>query len=258
MDRIVAEWAQQRPDLPVAPIEVLTRLSRLRTRVDEELTGVFARFDLSAADFIVIAALRRAGHPYTLPQSVLMQRLRLTSGTVSVRLSRLEVKGVVERRPSSTDGRGVLVTLTSTGVDLFDRVAPEHLANEDVLLSALTDEERGQLVELLRKLLVSLERERSVSPLGLTVLPAHLTRRARTAVGLSDQPGLLVHEVHPGSCADRAEVRPGDVLIELNGRPLRSSLDLDRAADAATESGLRLGVVHGDQRREVIIEPPLA
>ena len=84
MDQIVAEWAVQRPDMPVAPIEVLTRLSRLRTRVDEELAGVFARFDLSAADFIVIAALRRAGPPYVLPQSVLMERLRLSSGTVSV------------------------------------------------------------------------------------------------------------------------------------------------------------------------------
>ncbi|MDQ2710059.1 MAG: hypothetical protein M3Z25_21650 [Actinomycetota bacterium] len=73
------------PDLPVAPIEVLTRLGRLRTRIDEELASVFERFELTAADFTVIAALRRAGAPYTLPQSVLMGRLGLTSGTVSVR-----------------------------------------------------------------------------------------------------------------------------------------------------------------------------
>ena len=44
--------------------------------------------------------------PYALPQSDLMARLGLTSGTVGVRLGRLEAKGVVTRRPSSDDGRG--------------------------------------------------------------------------------------------------------------------------------------------------------
>ena len=99
VDRIVAEWGVERPDLPVGPVEVLTRLNRLRTRIDDELAAVFARYDLSAADFTVIAALRRAGTPYMLPQSVLMARLGLTSGTVSVRLGRLEGKGVVTRAP---------------------------------------------------------------------------------------------------------------------------------------------------------------
>ena len=102
---------------------------------------VFAGYDLSPADFTVIAALRRAGQPYVLAQSVLMARLGLTSGTVSVRLGRLEGKGVVTRSPSSDDARGVLVTLTDKGAQLFDRVAPVHLRNEDVLLSALTDAE---------------------------------------------------------------------------------------------------------------------
>ena len=99
VDRIVAEWRRERPDLAVAPIEVLTRLGRVRTRIDEELAAVFAGYDLSPADFTVIAALRRAGEPYTLPQSALMARLGLTSGTVSVRLGRLDPPfGVVELR----------------------------------------------------------------------------------------------------------------------------------------------------------------
>src|SRR5690349_3640292 len=184
VDRIVAEWAVERPDLPVGPAEVMARLARVRTRMDDELAAVFARHDLTAPDFTVIAALRRAGRPYTLPQSVLMNRLGLTSGTVSVRLGRLERKGVVTRVPSTDDGRGVLVTLTPRGAALFDEVAPEHLANEDVLLSALTADERDQLAGLLRKLLVAFEHPRSTSPLGFTVEPAHLARRARAAVGL--------------------------------------------------------------------------
>ena len=75
----------------------------------------------------------------------------------------------------------MLVTLTGKGAQLFDRIAPVHLRNEDILLSALTDAERDQLAGLLRKLLVGFEHERSASPLGFTVTPAHQARRACAA-----------------------------------------------------------------------------
>ncbi len=255
VDRVVAEWRSERPDLAVAPIEVLTRLSRVRTRIDEELASVFAGYDLSPADFTVIAALRRAGRPYALPQSVLMARLGLTSGTVSVRLGRLEGKGVVTRAPSSDDARGVLVTLTEKGAQLFDRVAPVHLRNEDVLLSALTDTERDQLAGLLRKLLVGFEHERSASPLGFTVAPAHVARRARVAVGLSDRAGLLVQDVEPAGPAADAGLQPGDLLVGLepDARPLLSCVDLAAATAEAlnTHRALVLTVLRGEQTRVV-------
>ncbi|MDT7577567.1 MAG: hypothetical protein QOH17_3900 [Pseudonocardiales bacterium] len=257
VDRIVAEWRLERPDLPVAPIEVLTRLGRVRTRIDEELAAVFAGYDLSPADFTVIAALRRAGAPYALAQSVLMARLGLTSGTVSVRLGRLEGKGIVTRTPSSDDARGVLVTLTDKGAQLFDRVAPVHLRNEDVLLSALNDAERDQLAGLLRKLLVGFEHEKSVSPLGFTVGAAHVARRARTAVGLSDLAGLLVQAVEPASPAADAGLQPGDLLVGLghDDRPLLSCVDLAAATAIARDhdSPLILTVLRGEQTRTVTI-----
>lgn len=253
VDRIVAEWAEQRPDLPVGPIGVVTRVGRLRTRFDEELSTLFARYDLSLADFTVLAALRRAGPPYQLPQSVLMSRLGLTSGTVSVRLTRLVGKGVVTREPSP-DARGAVVTLTDRGRELFDEVAPAHLANEDVLLSALTPAERDQLAGLLRKLLVGFEHERSTSPLGLTLAPAHLARRMRTAVGLSDTPGLLVTDVTAGGAAERAGVRPGDLLVALDGTELRSCVTLAER-DARTGAGpLRIRLLRGAD--EVDLEIP--
>jgi DNA-binding MarR family transcriptional regulator len=262
VDRIVAEWGTERPDLAVGPVEVLTRLSRVRTRVDDELAAVFAQHDLSAADFTVIAALRRAGAPFTLPQSVLMARLGLTSGTVSVRLGRLEGKGMVTRAPSTDDARGVLVTLTEEGARLFDRVAPVHLANEDVLLSALNSDERSQLAALLRKLLVAFEHERSASPLGFTVAPAHVARRARAAVGLSDQAGLLVQDVDAGTPAAQAGLLPGDLLVHLDdaATPLLSCVDLAAATAAALaeERPVVLQVLRGEEQRTTTIPPRTA
>lgn len=250
VDRIVAEWGEQLPALPVAPIEVVTRLRRLRTWFDQELAGLFARFDLTAADFTVIAALRRAGPPFQLPQSDLMNRLGLTSGTVSVRLARLVAKDVVRRTPSPDDGRGAVVTLTDKGLELFDEVAPVHLHNEDVLLSALTDSQRDQLVELLRTLVVGVEHTRAESPLGMTLAPAHLARRMRTAVGLSDIPGLLVTDVAPDTAAARAGLQPGDLLISVDGDELRSCVTL---ADHDTGAALVLGLLRGAEHLEVTL-----
>lgn len=254
VDRIVADWSAERPDLAVGPIEVITRLSRVRTHIEDALTGTFARYDLTAADFTVIAALRRAGAPYAVAQSALMARLGLTSGTVSVRLARLEAKGIVTRTPSSGDGRSVLVTLTDKGGELFDRVAPDHLAGEDVLLSALTPDERDQLAGLLRTLLISFEHERTASPLGFSVDAAHRARRARTAVGLSDRAGLLVVDVDPHGPAHAAGLHTGDLVTHADERPVHSCLALADATASAGHRGepLTLQVLRGEQ--EIVVE----
>ena len=130
VDRVLVDWAGQRPDLDFTPVGVVTRLSRVRTHLDAELARVFASFGLTSADFLVIVTLRRAGKPYRMPQARLMDALGLTSGTVSVRLDRLEKNGIVAREPDPASARGSLVQLTDKGLELFDRVAPVHLANE--------------------------------------------------------------------------------------------------------------------------------
>ena len=228
MDRVLADWAGQRPDLDFTPVGVVTRLSRVRTYLDAELAGVFARFGLTSADFLVIVTLRRAGKPYRMPQARLMDALGLTSGTVSVRLDRLERNGIVTREPDPASARGSLVQLTDSGLELFDQVAPVHLANEDRLLSALSPAERQVLADLLRRLLSSFESATSdvAASLGLVLEPARLARARRQAVGLSDQPGLLVASVVPGSPAHAAGIERGDLLITLDGAEVISSTGL--------------------------------
>ncbi len=132
--------------------------------------------------------------------------------------------------------------MTGRGLRLFDDVAPAHLENEDVLLSALTADERGQLVGLLRKLLVGFEHEheRARGPLGLMLAPAHVARRMRTSVGLSDTPGLLMLEVTPDT-PDGLAV--GDLLVAVDGVELRSCVTL--AEYAAAGQDVRLQVLRG-------------
>jgi DNA-binding MarR family transcriptional regulator len=202
---------------------------------------VFSRYGLSAADFQVVVNLRRAGSPYRLPQARLMKALTLTSGTVSVRIERLVKLGIVTREPDPADARGQLVQLTSRGLQLFDDIAPVHLANEDRLLSALGPADRRHLAGLLRRLLSAYEDPviDLSEPLGLWLEPAHLARARRVAVGLPDVPGLLVADVTPGGPAAEAGVSRGDLMVTAGGAPVRSEADV-RAALASADRGTAL------------------
>src|SRR4051812_24785588 len=62
--------------------------------------------------------------------------------------------------------------------------------------------------------------------LGIAVAPAHVARRLRRAVGLPDATGILVRGVEDGSPAATAGLQRGDLLVELNGKPLERIDDL--------------------------------
>src|ERR687884_514327 len=160
VDRLVAEWRAVRPDLDFAPVAVVTRIRRLRTHLDVALEASLTACGLSGPVFGVLSALRRQGPPFQLSQRALMDRLGLTSGTVSVRVDQLVELGLVTRHADPGDRRGSLVRLTEPGVERCDACTPAYLADEDRLLSALSLEQRSQLVQLLRHLLAGFEAER--------------------------------------------------------------------------------------------------
>jgi DNA-binding MarR family transcriptional regulator len=157
VDRIIAGWAREWPALDTSPAAVVGRVGRLMRFFDAGLTRTFKRYGLTRADFDVLAALRRSGRPYRLPQKALMHELMRQSGTMSFRVDRLERAGLVRRSPDLRDKRGALVTLTEKGRRRFEAAAPAHLANENRMLAALSRRERDLLISLLRRLLLSLE-----------------------------------------------------------------------------------------------------
>jgi DNA-binding MarR family transcriptional regulator len=259
VDRVVAGWQETKPELEVSPIEVIARLRRLRGYMDQELEATFAEFGLTGPSFSVLADLTRLGG--RVAQRVLMDELRLTSGTVSVRIDRLVDAGLVVREPDPDDARGTVVSITDAGRELFERCAPRHLANEKRLLAALSEEERARLAELLRKLLISFEGTRTLRGrlphLGLTLAPAHVAIEMRRAVGLPERTGLLVRAVAEDGAAAVAKVKPGDVLTAAAGRELRSIATLFAALQETAGRGrLKLSLVRGTKQLEV--EVPLS
>jgi DNA-binding MarR family transcriptional regulator len=154
VDDLVAAWRDQRPDLDVAPLQVLSRVSRLARHLDIARRGAFAAHGLEAWEFDVLSALRRTGPPFQLTPGALLRATLVTSGTMTNRIDRLEAAGLVSREPDPRDRRGVLVTLSERGEAVVDAAFSDLLEREHALLSRLGPEQRHALADLLRTLLV--------------------------------------------------------------------------------------------------------
>jgi DNA-binding MarR family transcriptional regulator len=152
VDRLVAAWRRERPDLDVEPLEVLSRVSRLARHLDRARRLAFAEHGLEGWEFDVLTALRRAGDPYQLSPGQLLTQTLVTSGTMTNRIDRLAKKDLVERLPDPSDRRGVLVRLTAEGRERADAALAALLAQERAILAELPPERRRELAGLLRQL----------------------------------------------------------------------------------------------------------
>lgn len=152
VDRLVAAWRRERPDLDVAPLEVLSRVSRLARYLDRARRTAFETHALEPWEFDVLAALRREGEPYQLSPGALITQTLVTSGTMTNRIDRLESRELVARLKDPDDRRGVLVRLTPQGRTRVDAALSDLLTHEREILSALSSADRDDLSALLRRL----------------------------------------------------------------------------------------------------------
>ncbi|MEU7747051.1 MarR family transcriptional regulator [Nonomuraea sp. NPDC049158] len=153
VDRLVAAWRSERPDLDVEPLQVLSRVSRLAKHLDRARRAAFAEHALEPWEFDVLTALRRAGKPYELSPGALIRATLVTSGTMTNRIDRLAQAGLVRRRPDPEDRRGVLVSLTESGLARVDAAFAGLLRREHDLLAGLPLTNQRTLSALLRTLL---------------------------------------------------------------------------------------------------------
>jgi DNA-binding MarR family transcriptional regulator len=157
VDGLLAAWQRERPELDVAPLAVLSRVSRLARHLDRARRAAFAEHGLEVFEFDVLAALRRAGSPYVLSPGQLLAQTMVTSGTMTNRVDRLEDRGLAQRMPDPADRRGVHVRLTPRGKERVDAALADLLSREQELLSALSQPDQESLSGLLRRLVAPFE-----------------------------------------------------------------------------------------------------
>ena len=121
------------------------RLARVFQKV-EQLSAEHVRVaGLTLGQFDVLA---QVGAAEGATQQEVADALLVTKSNVCQLLDRMEDAGLVERRQQ---GRAKHLYLTPAGRGLYNQIVPAHERQIAELFSALTPEEQGQLLGLLRK-----------------------------------------------------------------------------------------------------------
>jgi DNA-binding MarR family transcriptional regulator len=232
--------------------QVLDATIGVAAHLTAELEEALAQHRLTRASFMVLAALERAeGH--TLNQRELVARVRRTSGTMSVRLGRLEHAGVITRERDPENRRSVTVTLTARGLEMVQAAWPTYRERSERLVAGLSEDARAALATHVPAWLEFFEPDDRTTPrLGVAVAPSAVAARMRRAVGLSQDPGVLILRVRPGSPAAAGGLAQGDLVVRAGDTPVRSIGDLDRAMRTAGDT-VAVDVLRGAEPRQLTV-----
>lgn len=144
VDRLVAQWAREKPELDTEPMAIMGRLLRVAKYMENEVAQLHKQYDLTLGEFDVLATLRRSGEPFQLTPSELIDSMMLTSGAMTNRLDKLTSKGLITRQSNQSDRRSLPVQLTKQGIGLIDRILEEHVQMQGQLVKGLSQEQKSK------------------------------------------------------------------------------------------------------------------
>lgn len=163
IDRMLGQWSWASYDLPLEAMAVSKRIQRMSRRLEKLAADSLGPLGLEPGEFDVLATLLRSGPPFEVTPTWLSNSLLISAAGLTKRLVRLEDRGLVTRRMAPRDRRSLLVALTGEGRALAEKGVAVHGAAVEEMMSALDDDARDHLANLLRQLLLSQE-EASADP----------------------------------------------------------------------------------------------
>lgn len=149
--RVAVAAAEERlPDLDPVAMQAVLLLHRVSNAVVGDLEAVVHRpAGWSFPGFRLLFALWVSG---PLGVSRLAELSGVSRAAISTLSQRMERDGLVRREPSTTDARGVTLSLTDSGRDRLSRTFAEHNRRERHWVQRLEPAERTELIRLLDKL----------------------------------------------------------------------------------------------------------
>jgi MarR family transcriptional regulator, 2-MHQ and catechol-resistance regulon repressor len=130
------------PKLWIVLVRCHHALSQL---VERDIAGL----GLCITDFAVLEALLHKG-PLTITE--IQAKVLLASGSMTAAVDRLEKRGLALRKGSQTDRRVRRIELTTEGRSLIQGIFGEHARHLEEAMALLTDEEKRQVYDGLKKL----------------------------------------------------------------------------------------------------------
>ncbi|MDQ1621533.1 MAG: hypothetical protein QOE19_4102 [Actinomycetota bacterium] len=132
--------------------------TQMHRRLDRVLGQRLTRDSgLSAADYEVLVPLSEAPSEQLRARD-LARSLDWEKSRLSHHLTRMQGRGLVERRECATDARGAFIALTPVGRRAIEAAAPQHVeAVRDNFVDLLTAEEIEALAQVAERVLARLE-----------------------------------------------------------------------------------------------------
>ncbi|MFY0779040.1 MarR family transcriptional regulator [Peribacillus simplex] len=107
------------------------------------------RHGISSENFMILELLYNKG-PHSIQK--ISEKLSIPSGSITYVVDKLEKKEFVKREPNPADRRASNVVLTNKGQSLFKEIFPQHVEVISKNLSFISNEEKIQLMDLLKRL----------------------------------------------------------------------------------------------------------
>lgn len=95
-------------------------------------------------------------------------------------------------------------------------------------------------------------------PLGeywLGLLCRTLDEPDRAQSGIANKSGLRIEQVVPDSPAERAGIQPGDLLLQIDGKPLKLPEELQAAVQQSSGKKIELRLRRGDRELTIAVAP---
>lgn len=136
---MLRQTADSFPELYSPGMRAIARIFRLRDLIFENAQREMARFDLSPAEYSVLATLRKTPAPHALRPADITKGMLLTSGGLTKVLNALEDRGLIEREDDPNDRRGSIARLTASGVAFAEEVMHAVVGGDVAMLERVAD-----------------------------------------------------------------------------------------------------------------------
>lgn len=146
MDEIKKLYHEKKQDPSLKLFVVLSKAYRsVADQVSQDIRGK----GLNTTDFGVLELLYHQGDQ---PLQKIGDKILLASGSITYVVDKLEKKGYLLRVPSESDRRITYASITPKGEALLNDIFPEHWKQIEAITNGLTEVEKTEAVQLLKKL----------------------------------------------------------------------------------------------------------
>jgi DNA-binding MarR family transcriptional regulator len=158
VDRHVEHWKGEIPELDPVVEGVVTRMQMLLLHLKQSRQALLAEHGLEEYEYATLHFLGGCGPDYRATPTEIAAWLQMSPSGITGRLDALEKRGFIRRLPSPADRRKVIVELTGAGRQAWRGTFNPQTNEEAKVLAALDPREREQLNDLLRQMLLAIDR----------------------------------------------------------------------------------------------------